>query len=174
MLRDAARLVRLALPFIIIAAVIALALRSFSTNAAPAVQAAAGRLETAEAERNATAARAEAVVARAAEARVATKPAIARVESLRAEHPLVNVPPLVTERIEADSVAISALSVALTWDTRAAAAQNERLAAEMKVNDAARITIAALEHERRPMCGRRCGMLIGAASVVALGMVFHH
>jgi hypothetical protein len=82
----------------------------------------------------------------------------------------VPVPTLVTERIQADSVAITTLSVALTEDARAAAAQEERLVAESKVREAAGLTIATLEHERRPRCGRRCGMVLGAASIIALGI----
>ncbi|HKW47323.1 MAG TPA: hypothetical protein VJN70_07755, partial [Gemmatimonadaceae bacterium] len=78
--------------------------------------------------------------------------------------------PLVTERIQADSIAIAALSVSLTEDTRATAALEERLVAEAKVRDAAGLTIAALERERRPRCGRRCGIVLGAASIVALGI----
>jgi hypothetical protein len=127
-------------------------------------------------------------LARAAEVRAATKPAIAHVQLLHArvkversgllsvnngagaEATLVPVPPLVTERIQADSVAITALSLALTEDTRAVAAQEERLVAERKVRDAAGLTIATLERERRPRCGHRCGMLLGAASIVALGI----
>jgi hypothetical protein len=91
-------------------------------------------------------------------------------ESAAAETTLVQVPPLVTDRIQADSVAISALSVALTWDSSAVAAQQQQLSADAKVEDAARLTIGALERERRPRCGWRCGMLLGAASVVALGV----
>ena len=138
-------------------------------------------VETAKAGLEASAARVEVVTAQAAEAREAMKPALTHAESLHArvkvespgllrvrdsalaEGTLVPVPPLVTERIQADSVAISALSVALMWDSTAAAA-------EVKARDAARVTIAALERERRPRCGWRCGMILGAASVVALGI----
>jgi hypothetical protein len=138
-------------------------------------------VETAKAGLEASAARVAVVTARAAEARQATRPALTRAESLHTrvkvessgllrvrdsalgESTLVPVPPLVTERIQADSVAISALSVALIWDSTAAAA-------EVKARDAARVTIAALERERRPRCGWRCGMILGAASVVALGI----
>ena len=125
---------------------------------------------------------------RAVETRAATVQPLARVESLRsrvrisgpgqlrvqdtgaAAATVVPVPPLVVERIETDSAAISALSLALTWDQRAAAAQQDQLVAEAKVSDAARLTIKALERERAPRCGRRCGMVLGAASVVALGI----
>jgi hypothetical protein len=150
--------------------------------------AAGGRFVTLEAERKATAVRAAMVVARAAEARAAAGPALGRVESLRArvqiagkgqlrvqrtgaaEAMLVPVPPLVIDRIEADSVALSALSVALTWDSRGMAALEERLVAETKARDAARLRITELERERTPRCGRRCGMVLGAAGVVALGL----
>jgi hypothetical protein len=181
------RVVRLLLVMLALVAALVLALRS--SGAKPgAVQAANGRLEAAELERKAVAARASVVTARATEARAATKPVIAHMESLHArvkvarsgllsvndggptEATLVPVPPLVTERMQADSVSIAALSLALTEDTRAAAAQEERLVAESKVRDAAGLTIAALEHERRPRCGRRCGMFLGAASVIALGI----
>jgi len=129
----------------------------------------------------ASAAHVEVVTAHAAKAREAIKPALTHAESLQArvkvessgllrvrdsalaESTLVPVPALVTERIQADSVAISALSVALMWDSTAAAA-------EVTARDAARVTIAALERERRPRCGWRCGMILGAASVVALGI----
>jgi hypothetical protein len=152
------------------------------------VQAVEQRLEVAELERQAVAARAEAVGARAAAARAATKPAVARAESLRAkvrvlasgqlhvesslpnEPAAIAVPPLVTDRLQADSAAISALSVALTWDAKAAVAQEDRFVAEKKARDAASLTIAQLERERRPRCGRRCGFVLGAASVVALGI----
>lgn len=138
-------------------------------------------VEAAKAGLEASAARVEVVTAHAAEAREAIEPALTHAESLHvrvkvessgllrlrdsalAESTLVPVPPLVTERIQADSVAISALSVALMWDSTAAAA-------EVKARDAARVTIAALERERRPRCGWRCGMILGAASVVALGI----
>jgi hypothetical protein len=181
------RVTRLLLVMMALAAAVVLALRP--SGAKPgAVRAAEGRLEAAEIERQTVAARATVITARAAEARAATKPAIAHMESLHArvtversgllsvndggaaEPTLVPVPPLVTERMQADSVAITALSVALTEDTRAAAAQEERLVAESKVRDAASLTIAALERERRPRCGRRCGMVLGAASVIALGI----
>ena len=137
--------------------------------------------EAAKAALEASAARVETVTAHAAEAREAIKPALRHAESLHArvkvessgllrvrdsalaESTLVPVPPLVTDRIQADSVAISALSVALMWDSTGAAA-------EVKARDAARATIAALERERRPRCGWRCGMILGAASVVALGI----
>ena len=137
--------------------------------------------EAAKAALEASAARIEVVTAHAAEAREAIKPALTHAESLHArvkvessgllrvrdsalaESTVVPVPPLVTDRIQADSVAISALSVALMWDSTAAVA-------EVKARDAARMTIAALERERRPRCGWRCGMILGAASVVALGI----
>jgi hypothetical protein len=152
------------------------------------VHAAEGRLDTAETEREAAAVRAAVVVAHAAEARSAAKPALARADSLRArvqiasagqvrvrssgskEATLVPVPPVVTDRLQADSAALSALTVALTWESRTAAAQEEQLVADAKVRDAARITIAELEHERSPRCGRRCGIVLGAAGVVALGL----
>jgi hypothetical protein len=86
------------------------------------------------------------------------------------EATLVPVPPVVTDRLQADSAALSALTVALTWESRTAAAQEEQLVADAKVRDAARITIAELEHERSPRCGRRCGIVLGAAGVVALGL----
>ena len=147
------------------------------------------RLETAELNRQAAAAHTEVVVARAQRATAATKPSIARVESLRmrvviqdsgqllVQDPravvktLVTVPPLVIHRMEADSAAIHALTQALTSETQASAALEERLVAEAKVREAARLTITELEHERRPRCGRRCGMLLGAAAIVALGVV---
>jgi len=154
----------------------------------PAVQAAEQGLEAAEREREATAAHAALVVREAVRARAATMPALARAESLRsrvtveragrlrvqaagASAPMeVPVPSLVTERIQADSVAISALTLAMTWDDRAAGAQEERVVAEAKANNAAHLTIRQLERERSPRCGRRCGMVLGAISVVALGI----
>ena len=181
------RVTRLVLVAIALAGAVVLAIRSSGAHPA-AVEVARGRLAAAELEREAVAARAESVTAHAAEARAATKPPLARVESLRArvkversgllsvsdgavaEATLVPVPPLVTERIQADSVAIAALSVALTEDTHATAALEERLVAESNVRDAAGQTIAALERERRPRCGRRCGIVLGAASVIALGI----
>lgn len=144
--------------------------------------------DSVELQRQAAAANAEAVSARATEARAATRAALVHAESLHtrvkveaagilrvqdgeaAEARLVPVPPLVTERIEADSVAIGALSVALTWDSTATAAREQQLVADVKALDAARVTIATLEHERRPRCGVRCGIVLGAASVVALGI----
>ena len=182
-----ARLLRMALPFLIVATITALIIKSLGDNGRVA-QTSQGRLETAVAERQAVVARTGYVVARAADTRAVAKPMLARADSLHAqvritrpgqlsvqnggttEQVLVPVPPLVTERIQADSAAISALSLALTWDARAVAAQEERVAAEAKVSDAARSTIVALEHEQRPRCGRRCGMVLGAISVVALGI----
>lgn len=179
---------RMAMVAVALAGYAAFLLRSSVVKPA-AVQAAEQRLEAAELEREATATRAAVVVRQAAEARTATKPALARVESLHsrvtveragrllvqdtgvAAPTVVLVPPLVTDRLQADSVAISALTLALTWDTRAAAAQEERLVADAKARDAARVTIAQLERERSPRCGRRCGMVLGAVSVVALGVV---
>jgi hypothetical protein len=132
----------------------------------------------------ASAARAEVFTAQAAEARKTTKPALARAESVHArvkvvapgvlrvqdgtptETTLVRVPPLVTDRIQADSTAISALSVALMWDSTA-------IAAEVKARGAADLTIKTLEREGKPRCGWRCGLLLGAASVVALGIAIH-
>lgn len=185
--RGRALIVRVTLLTIALAVGIVVGLRSSARKPAE-VRTAEGHLEAAELERQAVAARATVITARAAETRAATKPVIARMASLHArvtversgllkvndggaaEPTLVPVPTLVTERMQADSVAITALSVALTEDTRAAAAQEERLVAELKVRDAARLTIAALERERRPRCGRRCGMVLGAASIVALGV----
>jgi hypothetical protein len=92
-------------------------------------------------------------------------------EGRPAESTLVPVPTLVTDRVRSDSIAISALSVALTCDSTAMAAQQQQLAADARAAVAARLTIVALEHERKPKCGWRCGMLFGAASVVALGAV---
>ena len=189
MLRDfpPMRITRLFLVIIALVAAVVFAFRSSGAKSG-AVRSAEGRYEAAVLEQQAKAARAASVTARAAEARAATKPVLAQLESLHArvtvERPgllrvndggaaastLVPVPPLVTERMQADSVAITALSVALMEDTRAAAAREEQLVAETKVRDAAQLTIAALEHERRPKCGRRCGMVLGAASVVALGI----
>lgn len=185
------RATRLILVMIALAGAVVLALHS--SGAKPgAAEAASGRLETAELEREASAARAESVMTRAVEARAATKLPMARVESLHArvkversgllsvngggatQATLVAVPSLVTERIQADSVAIAALSVALTSDTRATAALEERLVAESKVRDAAAQTIAAVERERRPRCGRRCGMVLGAAGMIALGIAADH
>jgi hypothetical protein len=80
------------------------------------------------------------------------------------------VPPLVTDRLRADSAAISALSLALTSDSTALASQEALLMARAQINEAARRTIAALERERQPRCGRRCGMVLGAVSIVALGV----
>ena len=175
MLPDIARLLRMALVFVLLATVTALIVRSLGNG--PAVAKGQSRLDTAEAERNAVAVRAAPVVKRAAEARAEANPALARAESLhsqmRVAHIRQLVPPLVSERIEADSNAISALSLALTADDQAVAAQQEQLVAETKVSDAARLTIASLERERAPRCGRRCGMVLGAASVVALGMAIH-
>jgi hypothetical protein len=186
-IRGRAHFVLVTLLTVALVAAIVTALCS-SGRKAVAVQAAQQRLETAEFERQAAAAHAAVVVRHAAEARAATRPALGRVELLRsrvtveradqlrvretdaAEARLVDVPPLVTERMQADSAAISALSVALTWDSRAAAALEERLVAETKAREAARVTIAALERERKPRCGRRCGMVLGAASIVALGI----
>src|SRR5690242_4670409 len=122
------RLLRAALIVVALTAAVVFALRSLGARPA-ALRAAEERLDSAERERNASVARAVVVVARAAEANATTKPALARVESLRArvriagsgqlqvrngdaaEPTLVTVPPLVTERIDADSVAISALTV---------------------------------------------------------------
>ena len=175
MLPDLARVLRMAVVFLLLATVTALVVRSLGS--APAVAEGQNRLDAAEAERNAVAVRAAPVVARAAEARAAANPALARAESLHSQMRVAHigqlVPPLVSERIQADSAAISALSTALMLDTQAAAAQQEQLVAEAKVSDAAHLTIASLEHERTPRCGRRCGMVLGAASVVALGMAFH-
>ena len=182
-----AGVVRKALFSIALAIAALLLLQSLWTKVATK-QAADGRLVTLEAERKATAVRTAMVVARAAEARAAAGPALRRVESLRArvqiagkgqlrvqptvaaEAMLVPVPPLVIDRIEADSVALSALSVAQTWDSRGMAALEERLVAETKARDAARLRITELERERSPRCGRRCGMVLGAAGVVALGL----
>jgi len=178
---------RIALIVIALAVAAVLMLRSLGANST-ATQAAEGRLEAVELERETAAARAVTLETHAAQARSVTKPALARVQSLRArvriagsgqllvqdtsavEAALVLVPPLVTERIHADSAAISALSVALTLDSSAAAAQGEWLVAEAKVRDAAQKTVAALERREHPRCGRRCGMVLGAASVVALGI----
>ena len=175
MLPDLARLLRMALVFVLLAIVTALVVRSLGNGSA--VAKGQSRLDAAEAERNAVAVRAAPVVARAAQARAAARPALARAESLhsqmRVAYTGLPVPPLVSERIEADSAAITALSFAVTSDDQAVAAQQEQLVAEAKVSDAARLTIASLEHERTPRCGRRCGMVLGAASVVALGMAFH-
>jgi hypothetical protein len=161
--------------------------RSFGTTKST-VQGAEQDLAKAEREREAAAVRAAVVVARAAEVRANARPALARAEifhsrvrvertgqlrvqdSAASEGTIVPVPPLVTERIQADSAAINALSLALLWDTRAADAQEERLGAELKVRDASRLTIATLKDERRPRCGRRCGIVLGAASVVALSL----
>ena len=166
---------------------VVLGFRSLGNRGQPVTTARAD-LESAELEQQAAAARAEAVT-RAAEARKQVKPALTRAESLHArvrversgllrvqegppaDSTLVPVPPLVTDRIQADSAAISALSVALTWDSTAVAAQQQQLAADASAEMAARITIAALERERKPKCGWRCGMILGAASVVALGAV---
>jgi hypothetical protein len=152
------------------------------------VETAKGGFQAAEREQQAAAAQAQAVATQAAEARKQTKPVLARAELLHArvrversgllrvqegapaETTLVPVPPLVTDRIQADSVVISALSVALTWDSTAVAAQLQELAADAKAEDAAHKTIAALERERKPRCGWRCGMLLGVTSVVALGI----
>lgn len=153
-----------------------------------AVQAAEQQLDSAELDRQAAAAQAAVAVTLAAEARAATKPPLARVESLRsrvavqrgaelrvqgagaAAPIIVPVPPLVTERIQADSAAIRVLSVALTQDARALAAQRQQLVTEDRARDAARLTIAQLERERAPRCGRRCGMVLGAVGIVALGV----
>jgi len=183
----AIRPVRIALIVIAVAASAFFLLRS-SPAASPTVKSREQNLHTAELEQEATAARAATVVKRAADATAATKPALARAKSLRsrviversgellvqdadtAAPAIVPVPPLVTDRIQADSAAIAALTLALTWDTRAEAAQQEQLLADARARDAARLTIAQLEHERNPRCGRRCGMVLGAASVVALGI----
>lgn len=145
-------------------------------------------LRRADAEREAVSARAAVTVAHAAKARVATRTALARAESLRgrvrivtsrqlvvqdsepAKPTLVPVPPLVTERIRADSAAISALSMALVWDGRAMAVQDELLGAEARAGSAARLTIAELQRARSSRCGRRCGMMLGVLGVVALGV----
>ena len=118
--------------FRITMAVIALAAAAVfllhSSAAKPvALQAAEQRLEAAELQQDSMASRTAVVVSQAAEARAATKPALARVESLRSRVAVrgpsellvqdtgapaptaVAVPPLVTERIQADSAAIGAL-----------------------------------------------------------------
>ena len=181
------RLLRTLLICIALAAAGLFLLRSYRVKPVT-VSAAEQGFEAAELERQAAAARAEVVVAHAEETRAATKPVVARAESLRTrvlvagsgqlrvrksgsiEGTLVPVPPLVTERIQADSAAIGALSLALTQDARAVAAEEEQLVTEAKARDAARLTITQLEREHSPRCGRRCGMLLGAASVVALGI----
>ena len=166
---------------------VVLGFRSLGNRGQPVTTARAD-LESAELEQQAAATRAAAVTARAAEAREEAKPALTRAESLHArvrversgllrvqegppaDSTLVPVPPLVTDRVQADSIAISALSVALTWDSTSVAAQQQQLAADARAAVAAHLTIAALERERKPKCGWRCGMILGAASVVALGI----
>lgn len=184
----AMRVASLAAIVALVIAAAALLVRQSSATRSIAVQSAELRLDSAERERRVVAERAEEVAARAAGARAAARAPVARADSLRArvravapgqlqvagsgadEPTLVPVPPLVIDRLEADSAAISALSVALTLDTRAAAAQEERLVAETKAREAASLTIAQLEHERSPRCGRRCAFVLGAASVVAVGI----
>jgi len=185
-----ARVMRMTLLLLVAAAVTKIVLRSFGAKPTT-VRTLDGRLEAAELDREATAERAAVVQTRAAEARSATQRLLARAESLRmrvriagagqlrvedtgAAQAVVPVPPLVIDLLQADSAAISALSVALTWDSSATAALEERLVAEAKLHDAERSTIAALERERRPRCGRRCGMVLGAATIVALGIAVDH
>ena len=181
------RLVRKACVVLAVIVAVALAFQPLG-GSDRSVEAAKGGLQAAKLTQQAAAAHAQVIMARAAEAREGTKPVLARAESLHArvrversgllrvqegapaESTLVPVPPLVTDRIQADSLAISALSVALTLDSTAVAAQQTQLAVDARTDTAARLTIAALERERRPKCGWRCGMLLGAASVVALGI----
>src|SRR5437763_5736918 len=121
---------RLTVIIVALLAATVLMLRSLGTRE-PIATTARKRLEASERDRESTTVRAKAVVARAAEARVATKPAVARANALHervhvvrsgqllvedadaGRSTLVPVPSVVTERIQADSVAISALSVAL-------------------------------------------------------------
>jgi hypothetical protein len=182
-----AQVARKALIVLALIAAVVLALHSLG-NTDRSVDTAKGGLEAAQLAQRAAASHVAVVTTRAAEARQHTKPVFERAESLHvrvrvegsglirvrdstpAETILVPVPPLVTDRIQADSAAISALSVVLTWDSSAMAAQKQELAADAKAEGAARLTIAALERERKPRCGWRCGMLLGAVGVVALGI----
>lgn len=189
MLPDIKGVLALRIALIVVALVASAAFLFRSSGVEPAtVQSAEQHLQSAEMEREATAAGAAAVVGRAAEATAATKPALARAESLHsrvrversgallvqdtgtAAPVTVPVPPLITDRILADSAAIGALTLALAWDNRAVETQKEQLLADARARDAARLTITQLEHERNPRCGRRCGMVLGAASIVALGI----
>ena len=132
-----------------------LSLLRSSRAASVTVQSAEQHLQTAEREQESSAARAAGVVRRAAEVAAAAKPVVAKAESLRSRVVVersgellvmdtgtggptdVPVPPLVTDRIQADSAAIGALTLALTWDTRAEAAQQEQLLADARARDAA-------------------------------------
>jgi hypothetical protein len=182
-----ARLLRVILLGVALAMSIVLLFRSSGTRPA-AIQADRQRLEIAELEQAAAATWAMGATTSAAKAHAATKPALARAEAFRSRVKvertgqlrlqdsgadtalLVVVPPLVTDRLRADSAAISALSLALTSDSMALASQEALLMARAKINEAARRTIASLERERQPRCGRRCGMVLGAVSIVALGV----
>jgi hypothetical protein len=178
-----ARMIGVALIALVVATAVVFFGQPSGSGVAALRSSAAERVEHAERERQAAAVRSEAVAARAATARAATRPLVARADSLRARvrvvasgqlqvdsSDVIRVPPPVTDRLQTDSVAISALTVALAWDASAAAAQDERLAAEAKARDAASLRIAQLERERSPRCGRRCGFVLGAASIVALGI----
>jgi len=184
---NVARVVRATLFLVALATAMVLVLRSLGAKPAT-VTSAEEHLEAAELERETTAVRAAAIASRAAEARGVAKPVAARAKVLQTrvaversgqlriqdnsalEATFVPVPPVVTDLLQADSAAISALSVALTWDSSAVAIQEKLLLADAKALEASRLTITQLEHQRSPRCGRRCGMVLGAASIVALGI----
>ena len=84
----------------------------------------------------------------------------------------IRVPEVVVERVRADSSAIAALSLALAWDDSIVTAQGQRILADSVRHEAARETITALERvQRKPRCGRKCGIALGAVGVAVLGVV---
>jgi hypothetical protein len=84
---------------------------------------------------------------------------------------VIEVPEAVVERIRVDSAAITTLAETEQWEDCLIAALRDRIAADSMGNVATRVAMTALERERHPRCGRRCGVALGVAGVVAAGIV---
>ena len=101
---------------------------------------------------------------------------VSRAEAARARAvAAIPVPPLVIERTQLDSSAISALGTLVQWKDTLILRQDQRIAADSLELLASANAFSALKRAKSPRCGRRCGILLGVggmlAAAVAVGQV---
>ena len=79
----------------------------------------------------------------------------------------VRVPAPAVERMQLDSVAVVALGALVQWKDTVIVAQDRRITADSLELVARSNAFDALQRAKEPRCGRRCGIVLGVAGMLA-------
>jgi hypothetical protein len=79
----------------------------------------------------------------------------------------VRVPGPVVERLRLDSTAVATLGRLVRWKDTVIVAQDRRITADSLELAATSSAYHALERVKEPRCGRRCGIVLGVAGMLA-------